>query len=49
MPGKTGHVYGLHAVTSLLARRPGDVTGLLLAEGAAEQRLAPLLEAAAAA
>jgi 23S rRNA (guanosine2251-2'-O)-methyltransferase len=49
MSGKTGHVYGLHAVTSLLTRRPGEVTGLLLAEGATDQRIAPLLEAAAAA
>lgn len=49
MPARTGHVYGLHAVTSLLARRPAEVTGLMLAEGAADARLAPLLEAAAVA
>jgi len=42
-------VYGLHAVSSLLASRPAAVNGLLLAEGAGEQRLVQLLETAAAA
>ena len=46
---KSQHVYGLHAVEALLASRPATVTGLMVAEGAAEKRLAPLLEKAAAA
>jgi 23S rRNA (guanosine2251-2'-O)-methyltransferase len=49
MPAKTGQVYGQHAVASLLARRPGEVTGLTVAEGAGDRRLAALLEAAGAA
>jgi 23S rRNA (guanosine2251-2'-O)-methyltransferase len=46
MTTKTTHVYGLHAVASLLASRPAEVTGLAVAEGAGDQRLAGLLEAA---
>jgi len=46
---KTQHVYGLHAVESLLASRPSTVTGLMVAEGAAEKRLSPLIEIASAA
>jgi 23S rRNA (guanosine2251-2'-O)-methyltransferase len=49
MTATTGHVYGLHAVASLLARRPAEVSGLMLAEGGADERLAALLETAAAA
>ncbi len=49
MTAKPHHVYGLHAVASLLASRPGDVTALAVAEGAGDQRLARLLEAAGAA
>ena len=46
---KLRQVYGLHAVESLLASRPSTVTGLTVAEGAAEKRLSPLIEKAAAA
>ncbi|MGD8618205.1 MAG: 23S rRNA (guanosine(2251)-2'-O)-methyltransferase RlmB [Gammaproteobacteria bacterium] len=49
MTTKTGHVYGLHAVASLLARRPAEVTALTVAEGAGDRRLSDLLEAAGAA
>jgi len=49
MTAQTGHVYGMHAVASLLARRPGQVTGLTVAEGSGDQRLAGILEAAGAA
>ena len=49
MTAKTAHVYGLHAVASLLARRPGEVTALTVAGGAGDQRLSGLLEAAGAA
>jgi 23S rRNA (guanosine2251-2'-O)-methyltransferase len=49
MTSKAGHVYGLHAVASLLARRSGEVSALTIAEGAGDQRLARLLEAADAA
>jgi 23S rRNA (guanosine2251-2'-O)-methyltransferase len=45
----TRHIYGLHAVESLLASRPSTVTGLMVAEGAAEKRLSPLIETASAA
>jgi 23S rRNA (guanosine2251-2'-O)-methyltransferase len=46
MTAETSHVYGLHAVASLLANRPGEVTVLMVADGAGDQRLAGLLEAA---
>ena len=46
---KLRQVYGLHAVESLLTSRPSTVTGLTVAEGAAEKRLSPLIEKAAAA
>ncbi|NOR40843.1 MAG: 23S rRNA (guanosine(2251)-2'-O)-methyltransferase RlmB [Gammaproteobacteria bacterium] len=46
---KLRQVYGLHAVESLLSSRPSTVTGLTVAEGAAEKRLSPLIEKAAAA
>ena len=46
---KTQHVYGLHAVEALLASHPLTVTGLMVAKGAAEKRLSPMVEKAAAA
>lgn len=49
MTSKTGHVYGLHAVASLLAKRPAEVTVLTVSEGAGDQRLSRLLETADAA
>ena len=49
MTAKTAHVYGLHAVASLLARRPSEVTALTVAEGAGDRRLSGLLEVAGAA
>lgn len=49
MTAKTGHVYGLHAVASLLARRPADVTSLTVAGDADDRRLSRLLTAATAA
>jgi 23S rRNA (guanosine2251-2'-O)-methyltransferase len=49
MAAKTRHVYGMHAVVSLLSRRPAEVTGLMIAEGTGDQRLAGLLATAGAA
>jgi 23S rRNA (guanosine2251-2'-O)-methyltransferase len=49
MTAKAAHVYGLHAVASLLARRPSEVTALTVAGGAGDRRLSGLLEAAGAA
>jgi 23S rRNA (guanosine2251-2'-O)-methyltransferase len=43
------HVYGLHAVASLVANRPESVAALSVAQGAVDQRLEDLLEQAAAA
>jgi 23S rRNA (guanosine2251-2'-O)-methyltransferase len=46
---KNCQIYGLHAVASLLASRPGEVIALMVAEGAGDRRLARLLETAEAA
>lgn len=43
------HVYGLHAVASLLASRPAAVSTLWVASGTAERRLAALIAQAEAA
>jgi len=43
------HVYGLHAVASLIANRPESVATLSVAEGAVDRRLEGLLEQAASA
>ena len=43
------YVYGLHAVTSLVANHPESVSSLSVDAGAAGRRLAPLVESAVAA
>ena len=42
-------VYGLHAVAALLENRPASIKKLMVAEGAGDRQLAPLLEQATAA
>jgi len=49
MSQRSTRVYGLHAVTGLLAARPGEVSALAVAEGAGDRRMARLLQSAAAA
>ena len=49
MAGTAEHVYGVHAVTALLAQRPGSIKKLLLAKGAKNTRLDALIEKTVAA
>ena len=49
MTGTPEQVYGLHAVAALLENRPASIKKLMVAEGAGDRQLAPLLEQATAA